>query len=87
MNFLYLNYLFKKKILFLTNFLFSIGCSIVEALEAATLHPAKTLGIERTKGTLSYGADADIVMLDNDLELLSTWISGECVYSKHKCCR
>lgn len=63
------------------------GCSIVEALEAATLHPAKTLGIEKTKGTLNYGADADIVMLDNDLELLSTWISGECVYSKHKCCR
>ncbi|KOC66315.1 Putative N-acetylglucosamine-6-phosphate deacetylase [Habropoda laboriosa] len=55
-------------------------CSTVEALEAATLHPAKTLGIEKKKGVLNYGADADFVLLDENLELLSTWISGECVY-------
>ncbi|XP_029055610.1 N-acetylglucosamine-6-phosphate deacetylase [Osmia bicornis bicornis] len=59
------------------------GCSVVEALEAATLHPAKTLGIEKTKGILDYEADADFVMLDKDLKLLSTWISGECVYSTY----
>ncbi|XP_031848829.1 N-acetylglucosamine-6-phosphate deacetylase [Nomia melanderi] len=57
------------------------NCSIVEALEAATFHPARTLGIEKTKGVLNYGADADLVMLNDNLELLSTWISGECVYS------
>lgn len=59
---------------------FFVGCSVVEALEAATLHPARTLGIERVKGVLNYGADADLVMLNNNLELLSTWISGERVY-------
>ncbi|XP_015437191.1 PREDICTED: putative N-acetylglucosamine-6-phosphate deacetylase [Dufourea novaeangliae] len=58
------------------------GCSIVEALEAATLHPAKTLGIEEMKGVLNYGADADLVMLNDNLELLSTWISGKCVYTR-----
>lgn len=52
---------------------------MVEALEAATLHPARTLGIENIKGVLNYGADADFVMLNDNLELLSTWISGECV--------
>ncbi|XP_017760179.1 PREDICTED: N-acetylglucosamine-6-phosphate deacetylase [Eufriesea mexicana] len=67
------------------NFKEVTGCSIVEALEAATLHPARTLGIEKTKGVLNYGADADMVMLDKNLELLSTWISGECVYSKYNC--
>ena len=72
----YLNYL---------TIYFSVGCSIVEALEAATLHPATTLGIENTKGVLNYGADADIVMLNKDLELLSTWISGECVHCNYKC--
>ncbi|XP_043261782.1 N-acetylglucosamine-6-phosphate deacetylase isoform X2 [Colletes gigas] len=55
-------------------------CSVVEALEAATLHPARTLGIENNKGVLNYGADADFVMLDSSLELLSTWISGTCVH-------
>ncbi|XP_043584098.1 N-acetylglucosamine-6-phosphate deacetylase [Bombus pyrosoma] len=60
------------------------GCSIVESLEAATLHPARTLGIEKTKGVLNYEADADMVMLNKNLELLSTWIAGECVYCNCK---
>jgi len=31
------------------------GCSLVEALEAASLHPAQALGIENRKGTLEVG--------------------------------
>lgn len=58
------------------------GCTIVEALEAATLHPARCLGIDSYKGILNFGADADFILLDEKLELLSTWISGECVYEK-----
>lgn len=59
------------------------GCSIVEALEAATLHPARVLGIDSYKGTLNFGADADFILLDEKLEVLSTWISGECVHEKN----
>ena len=60
-------------------------CSIIEALEAATLHPAQALGIETTKGTLNFGADADFVLVDKDtLEIHSTWIYGDCVYSNSK---
>ncbi|KAF7418560.1 hypothetical protein HZH68_001213 [Vespula germanica] len=61
------------------------GCSVVEALEAATLHPARALKIESKKGVLNFGADADFVLLNDNLELLSTWISGDCVYTKCKC--
>uniref|UniRef100_A0A1Q3FGT0 N-acetylglucosamine-6-phosphate deacetylase n=1 Tax=Culex tarsalis TaxID=7177 RepID=A0A1Q3FGT0_CULTA len=56
------------------------NCSIEYALEAASLHPARCLGIEQQKGTLEYGADADFVVLDDSLTVLSTWIAGECVY-------
>lgn len=59
------------------------GCTVVEALEAATLHPARTLGIDSYKGVLNFGADGDFILLDEKLELLSTWISGECVYEKN----
>lgn len=55
-------------------------CSIEYALEAASLHPAKCLGIEKQKGTLEYGADADFVILDDSLNVFTTWIAGECVY-------
>lgn len=59
------------------------GCSTVEAIEAATLHPAQVLGLQQRKGTLSYGADADFVMLEpENLSVLSTFIAGECVYTK-----
>ncbi|CAB0041924.1 unnamed protein product [Trichogramma brassicae] len=58
----------------------STGCSVVEALEAATLHPARFLGIQSHKGVLNFGAQADFVFLDKDLHVISTWISGHCVH-------
>ncbi|XP_031628897.1 N-acetylglucosamine-6-phosphate deacetylase [Contarinia nasturtii] len=60
----------------------STGCSTIFAIEAATLHPAKCLNIENSKGTLDFGADADFIMLNDDLTVLSTWIAGKQVYSK-----
>lgn len=55
-----------------------------EAIEAVTLHPAQVLGIENVKGTLNFGADADFVLLGNNLNVLSTWIGGQCVYKNKK---
>lgn len=60
----------------------STNCSSVFALEAASLHPAKCLGISDKKGTLDFGTDADFVFLDDKLNVLSTWIAGECVYNR-----
>uniref|UniRef100_A0A224Z2N5 N-acetylglucosamine-6-phosphate deacetylase n=1 Tax=Rhipicephalus zambeziensis TaxID=60191 RepID=A0A224Z2N5_9ACAR len=60
----------------------STGCTSVEALESASLHAAEVLGIQKRKGTLDFGADADFVMLDSNLHVLSTWIAGECVWMK-----
>ncbi|CAG02276.1 unnamed protein product, partial [Tetraodon nigroviridis] len=58
------------------------GCSVEEALEAASLHPAQLLGISPRKGKLDYGSDADLVLLDDDLRVKSTFISGEEVWRK-----
>ncbi|XP_013788250.1 N-acetylglucosamine-6-phosphate deacetylase-like isoform X2 [Limulus polyphemus] len=56
------------------------GCNKVEALECATLHPAQVLGITSLKGTLDFGSDADFILLDQDLRVHATFISGECVW-------
>lgn len=57
----------------------------MEALEAATLHPATLLKIEKHKGTLAFGSDADFVFLKpNTLDVISTWIGGQCVYQNDK---
>lgn len=60
--------------------MFVVGCSIVYAVEAASLHPAKCLNIVDHKGRLNFNCDADFVMLSEDLHVKSTWIAGECVY-------
>ena len=57
-------------------------CSIVEGVECATLHPAQVLGIENKKGTLNFGADADFVIMDDDINILQTFIRGVKVYSR-----
>ena len=57
---------------------------MVTAIEAATLHPAEAIGIQDTKGTLKFGADADFVFLGEDLKVWSTWIAGQCVFQDVK---
>ncbi|KAI8871042.1 Metallo-dependent hydrolase [Ramicandelaber brevisporus] len=59
------------------NFIKYTECSLVEAIEAATLHPAKLLGIQKTKGTLAYGADADLIFIDDEVNVLRTFVLGE----------
>lgn len=55
---------------------------MVEALEGATLHPAQVLRIEHKKGTLNFESDADLVFLDDDLNVHATFIAGEPVWLK-----
>nr|XP_035939096.1 N-acetylglucosamine-6-phosphate deacetylase isoform X2 [Halichoerus grypus] len=43
------------------HFLQATGCSVELALEAASLHPAQLLGLEKRKGTLDFGADAGLL--------------------------
>jgi len=54
-----------------------VGISLDDALRAASLVPARFLGIEHHRGTLSAGARADIVALTTNLDVLTTWIAGE----------
>lgn len=55
------------------------------ALEAASLHPAKALGIDNRKGKLDFGFDADFVILNpENIKITSTWIAGECVFECDK---
>ena len=47
-----------------------------DALRAASLTPARFLGIADQRGTLNAGARADIVALGRAFEVLDTWIGG-----------
>jgi len=45
-----------------------------------TLNPATLLGIEFKKGALRTGADADIVLLNEGLEISQVWARGIAVH-------
>src|SRR6202171_1092900 len=54
-----------------------VGIPLDDALRAASLVPARFLGIELHCGTLSAGARADIVALATNLDVLATWMAGK----------
>jgi len=62
------------------HFMHSARCSVVEALEAASLHPAEALGLTASKGTLEFGSDADFVLLSDEVNVRATYIAGQEVY-------
>jgi N-acetylglucosamine-6-phosphate deacetylase len=53
------------------------GLSLDDALRAASLVPARFLGIDPQRGTLTAGARADIVALTPALDVVTTWLAGE----------
>jgi len=61
------------------NFKKFTACTTAEALEAATLHPAQCLGLEN-KGRLDIGADADIIILDEELCVQGAYVGGDCAW-------
>lgn len=58
------------------------GCSLEEAIEMASANPAKELNIFNRKGSIAVGKDADIVILDDELEVVMTFCRGTLSYHK-----
>lgn len=53
-----------------------LGIPLAGAVRMLTLNPAALLGIEFKKGALRTGADADIVLLDENLQIRQVWTRG-----------
>ncbi|HZW48996.1 MAG TPA: N-acetylglucosamine-6-phosphate deacetylase [Bacillota bacterium] len=52
------------------------GIALQSAVKMATLTPAQAMGIESSKGNLTPGRDADLVVLDDRLQLKQVWSMG-----------
>ncbi|MDM5227438.1 N-acetylglucosamine-6-phosphate deacetylase [Cytobacillus sp. NJ13] len=58
------------------------GCSLEDAIRMASVNPAKQLNVIDRKGTIKIGKDADIVILDEQLEVAMTFCRGELAYHR-----
>lgn len=57
------------------------GQPVERALPLLTLNPARLIGMEERKGSIAPGKDADLVVLDDQLNVKQTYVSGVCVYA------
>ena len=56
------------------------GAPLYEAVAAATLVPARILGMDDRKGSIAIGKDADITLLDGSWNVRLTMLGGSVVY-------
>lgn len=65
----------------LKNMMRFCGLSLEEALPMLTRVPARSIGLYPQKGSLAVGADADVILWDEERGVQATLIGGELVYA------
>lgn len=59
-----------------------LGISLEDAIDMATINPAKNLKMENEIGSIKVGKKADFAIIDKDINVYKTIRDGEVVYSK-----
>lgn len=59
-----------------------LGMSPADAIFCASAAPARLLGL-KNKGVLKPGADADVILLDKNLDVRSAFVKGELLHGNH----
>ena len=66
------------------NMVNKVGISLLKAIQMTSFNPAKSIGIDDKKGSLKPGKDADIVILNKNLETELTVVAGKVVYRRKR---
>jgi N-acetylglucosamine-6-phosphate deacetylase len=57
-----------------------LGIDLPAATRMASSNPAGVLGLAGRKGKIAPGYDADVLLLDSELNVRQTWVSGRCCF-------
>jgi N-acetylglucosamine-6-phosphate deacetylase len=61
-----------------------VGLDLRQSVRMATLTPAAVVGVDDRKGSLEPGKDADIVIIDPDVNVQLTMARGQVLYRAQK---
>jgi len=62
--------------------LVSNGISFTDAVDFATINPASNLGLDKNKGSIKLGKDADFAVLDKEYNVVMTVRGGNVIYKR-----
>lgn len=63
------------------NFIKNTDLAINEAINLASLNPAKSINMDKTKGSLDINKDADIALFDDEMNCYMTISNGEIIFN------
>jgi len=66
------------------NFIDVTGVSLTDAIDMATINPAYVLNIDKRKGSIKVGKDADFVVIDRELNVYLTVRGGKVIYKQYR---
>lgn len=66
------------------NLVMHLNIPIEIVSQMASLNPARKYGFSDTKGSLEKGKDADFIVVNDDYNVLNTYINGECVFDRNQ---
>ena len=66
----------------LRNALEMLDVDLPLAVRLVSTNPAQLLGLGQSKGRLDPSFDADLVLLDQQLEVRQTWVAGRSCFKK-----
>ncbi|MBT3274450.1 MAG: amidohydrolase family protein [Spirochaetales bacterium] len=58
-----------------------VSADIPQAVRMGATNPAKVVGMESSKGSIKLGYDADVLILDRELNVQTTFVQGKSVFS------
>lgn len=64
-----------------------LNVRLPQAARMASANPASVLGLQKHKGRIAPGYDADFILVDQDINVYQTWVAGELVYSAERSIR
>jgi N-acetylglucosamine-6-phosphate deacetylase len=60
------------------------GCTLQDIIQMAAVNPAKQINVYDRKGSIAKGKDADLVVLNDRLEVVMTFCRGKLTYSQQE---
>jgi N-acetylglucosamine-6-phosphate deacetylase len=57
-----------------------VGAPLQTAVKMATINPAVVINVDKNKGSLEPGKDADILIIDDEVNIHLTIVKGKGVY-------